>query len=403
MVTHVDVVVVGGGVMGSAAARAAAQSGKSVALLEQFAAGHKLGASHGATRNFNIAYREPEYLDLVTEARALWDGLSSETGTELLDLVGLVNHGRMEPLRAIKRSHESFGIRSEFLSAEQASERWAGMTFRSDVLFVPESGRVRAADALEALRMSAESGGAQFHYDSPVRDIVVHGADGVTVMTDTTEFRAKRVIVTAGAWSHKVLSQLVALPPLRVTQEQPAHFQPLDATTDWPSFNHSPDPRSTADSYWYSPTYGMFTPGEGVKIGWHGVGPVVDPDSRNFQPEPVQLAALQRYASEWFPGLDASTYTPISCTYTSTDSGNFILDRFGPVVVGAGFSGHGYKFAPAVGRILAELADGVPAPALFRTPRVFGARDRLQDVLRADLPAAHGANDLLVNPSRKQT
>lgn len=354
--------------MGSAAARAAAQSGKSVALLEQFAAAHTRGASHGATRNFNTAYREPEYLDLVTEARALWDGLSNETGTQLLDLVGLINHGSMKPLKAIKLAHESFGIRSDFLRAEEASERWAGMRFRGDVLYVPESGRVRAADALKALRISAESGGAHFHYESTVRDIVVHGDDAVTVTTDTTEFRAKRLIVTAGAWSHKVLSQLVALPPLRVTQEQPAHFLPLDAAADWPSFNHSPDPRSPADSYWYSPTYGMFTPGEGVKIGWHGVGPVVDPDSRDFLPEPVQLSALQRYASEWFPGLDAGTCTPISCTYTSTESGNFILDRFGPVVVGAGFSGHGYKFAPAVGRILAELADGVPAPALFRTP-----------------------------------
>ncbi|POH57862.1 FAD-dependent oxidoreductase [Arthrobacter glacialis] len=366
MVTQVDVVVVGGGVMGSAAARAVAQSGKSVALLEQFAAGHQLGASHGTTRNFNTAYREPEYLALVTEARALWDGLSHETGTQLLDLVGLVNHGNVEPLLGIKQSHESLGIDSEFLSAEQASERWAGMTFRSDVLFVPESGRVRAAEALAALRTSAETGGAQFHYESPVRDIIVHGDHSVRVITDTTEFLAERVIVTAGAWTHKVLSQLMELPPLVVTQEQPAHFQPLDASVDWPSFNHSPDPRSTADDYWYSPTYGMFTPGEGVKIGWHGVGPVVDPDSRDFLPEAVQLAALQRYANEWFPGLDATACEPISCTYTSTESENFILDRFGPVVVGAGFSGHGYKFAPAIGRVLADLADGKPAPALFR-------------------------------------
>ena len=113
----------------------------------------------------------------------------------------------------------------------------------------------------------------------------------------------------------------------------------------------------------------MLTPGEGVKAGWHGVGPVVDPDLRDYEAEPVQFAALRRYAREWLPGVDADVAAPMSCTYPTTPDSTFVLDASGPVTVGAGFSGHGFKFTPAVGRILADLADGRPAPGVFRLGR----------------------------------
>jgi sarcosine oxidase len=372
--TQVDVVVVGGGAMGSAAAWQVARRGQSVVMLEQFEPGHTVGASHGATRNFNTAYSETDYVELVGEARVLWDDLAEETGTQLLDLVGLVNHGDIGPLRHVRQTHEAFGVASEFLSPGEAAARWQGMRFRSEVLLVPGAGRVRAADSLVAFRYSAEASGAQFLYNSPVRAITVLGDDNVVVTTDAEEYHATRVIVTAGAWSSSVLRSLVTLPPLVVTQEQPAHFRPLDPSTVWPSFNHTPDPAVRDDDYWYSPVYGMLTPGEGIKAGWHGVGPVIDPDARTYIPEPVQFAALQRYAAEWLPGVDAEAADPISCTYTSTESGDFILDRVGPVVVGAGFSGHGFKFTPAIGRVLADLADGIAAPARFAIDRPELAR-----------------------------
>ena len=114
----------------------------------------------------------------------------------------------------------------------------------------------------------------------------------------------------------------------------------------------------------------MHTPGEGIKAGWHAVGPETDPDRRSFEPEPGQLAALQRYAAEWLPGVDPESCVPISCTYTLTRDEHFVLDRSGPIVVGAGFSGHGFKFVPTVGRILADLVEGTrPAPSLFRMDR----------------------------------
>ena len=186
--------------------------------------------------------------------------------------------------------------------------------------------------------------------------------------------------MTVGAWTTGLLTGVLAVPRLRVTQEQPAHFAlrggeadaAARAARDWPGFNHARDTTDPRYGYWYSPVYGMYTPGQGIKAGWHGTGPVTDPDRRSFLPEPVQLAALQRYVREWLPGADAETLEPVSCTYTTTVDEDFVLDRVGPVTVGAGFSGHGFKFTPTVGRILADLAtDAAAAPprfALSRTP-----------------------------------
>jgi len=96
----------------------------------------------------------------------------------------------------------------------------------------------------------------------------------------------------------------------------------------------------------------------------------VDPDRRSFLPEPRQRRALQRYARDWLPGVDADSMADISCTYTTAADHNFVLDRIGPVVIGAGFAGHGFKFTPVVGRILADLAAGDgQAPAMFSASR----------------------------------
>ncbi|MDN5913781.1 MAG: FAD-dependent oxidoreductase, partial [Pseudonocardia sp.] len=102
-------------------------------------------------------------------------------------------------------------------------------------------------------------------------------------------------------------------------------------------------------------------------------GPVTDPDARTYEPEPVQLAALRRYASEWLPGVDADSPVPISCTYTTTGSEDFLLGRRGPFAIGAGFSGHGFKFAPAIGRILLDLTEGKDAPERFSGPLAVAA------------------------------
>lgn len=372
MRTHLDTVIIGGGAMGSAAAWALASRGRAVTLLEQFSPGHRNGASHGATRNLNPGYANPDYVAMLAEAVRLWDELEADAGERLLARTGVVNHGTDPGLGEVRRALHRAGLRAEFLSAAEAGERWRGIRFDQQVLHMPDGGQLNPDAALPALQRLAVGRGADIRHRVRVLDLAVED-DGVRLTIDadgsTEVLTARQAVVTAGAWTSKLLGALAPLPRLTVTQEQPAHFAVADEGAVWPGFNHVP---GTGAEYadWYSPVYGMQTPAEGIKAGWHGVGPVVDPDRRSFTPEPAQMAALQRYARRWLPGVDADTLADISCTYTTTVDENFILDRIGPLVIGAGFSGHGFKFTPAVGRILADLVTGAgPAPAIFSASR----------------------------------
>jgi sarcosine oxidase len=375
MVTRVETVVVGGGAMGAATAWQLARRGHEVALLERWQPGHRMGASHGASRNFNVAYSDPTYVRMLVEALPLWRELEAESGAALLDLVGVANHGPRGGFDHVRAALAGAGIPAEFLSAAEAGERWPGIRFDTRVLFNEQAGRVNADATVRALHESAAAAGADVRHRTRALRIEVVD-DGLVRVASVTEagvaevFEARTAVVALGGWTMKLLTG-VPLPRLVVTQEQPAHFAVRDGAVAWPSFNHFPGDGDAYD-YWRSPVYGMLTPGEGVKAGWHGAGPVVDPDARDFAAVPEQLAALQRYAREWLPGVDADAADPISCTYTTTPDEHFVLDRIGPVVVGAGFSGHGFKFVPVVGRILADLADGSgPAPELFAARRAI--------------------------------
>ena len=366
---RVDVVVIGGGAMGSAAAWQLASRGRDVLLLERFQPPHKNGASHGATLNFNQSYADPAYVSMLVEALPLWRELEASSGQKLLSSVGVANHGDNSAFDAVHAALTSAGIPSEFLPVDEAQRRWPGIRFDSRVLFNAQAGQLNADRAVTALQQAAAESGAHVRHGARVTSLRVLGDDEVRVTYTAADSEhtvvARRVVVTAGAWTEKLLAGVTAHPRLVVTQEQPAHFAVRDPELQWPGFNHAPSAGDARYDYWYTAVYGMFTPGEGVKAGWHGVGPVLDPDARTFTPEPVQLAALQRYAREWLPGVDADALVPISCTYTTTPDSNFVIDRAGPIAVGAGFSGHGFKFTPTVGRILADLVDGRPAPALF--------------------------------------
>ncbi|WEO78253.1 FAD-dependent oxidoreductase [Cryobacterium sp. SO2] len=369
MITRVDTLVIGGGAMGSAAAWELARRGREVTLLERFQPGHTNGASHGASRNFNLSYSDPTYVAMLVEALRLWRELEDETDTGLLEQVGLVNHGQGQPFGQVHAALSGVGFDPEMLSVDAAQERWPGIRFDTEVLYTPEAGRLNANASVTALQRAAAARGARIEHGLPATSLTVQGDDSVLVTTESEQFQARRAIVTLGAWTSSLLGGLLPLPRLVVTQEQPAHFAALDTRFTWPGFNHGYRPGTAGYEYWRSPVYGMHTPGEGIKAGWHGVGSVVDPDHRDFTSEPDQLLALRRYAREWLPGADPDDFTEISCTYTTTPDENFVLDRRGPVIVGAGFSGHGFKFTPTVGRILADLTVGVPAPALFALGR----------------------------------
>jgi len=362
-----DVVVVGGGVMGSATAWSLARRGVDVVLLEQFGPGHDLGASHGRARIYRSSYAEPHHQALVAEGRRLWAELEDETGRRVLHPgagVATAAPAGQARLREVATAMQRAGVEHEWLTPAEAAERWAGLRFPGPVLHEPHTaGRVDADTAVAALQDAAGAHGAVVGHHRRVTAVLPDG-DGVRVRQAAGgDVRARAAVVTAGAWTPDVLGPTVLVPPLRVTEEQPAHFRPVSADLVWPSFTADPDPAEG----WPAGVYGLDSPGEGVKVGFHGAGAECTPDTRDRRPDRARLARLQEYVRRWLPGLDPDSAEPVSCTYTSTSTGEFVLDRVGPVVVGAGFSGHGFKSAPAVGRVLADLAlgqPGVPALAL---------------------------------------
>jgi sarcosine oxidase len=157
-----------------------------------------------------------------------------------------------------------------------------------------------------------------------------------------TTWSAPVAVVTAGAWVTHVLGRRA--PDVTVTQEQVQHFTPTVAQ-EWPSFIHHRRP-------WI---YGLLTPGEGVKVDHHHVGPVVDPDHR-VPRDPQAEQAVVRYVEEWLPGLDPTPVHTTECLYTTTPDESFVIERAGPVVIGSPCSGHGFKFTPLIGQRLADLA-----------------------------------------------
>lgn len=338
--------------MGSATAWHLARRGVDVHLVERFEPGHTRGASHGARRNFNVAYDRPHHLAWLREAREGWAELEAEAGATLLSRSAMITHGHddLDPLAAAIRAG---GFAAEVLDAAAAAARWPGFRFDGPVLHNPDAGQVHADEALRALQSGAERHGARISWNTRVVEIAPAVSGARVTIEDAAGRRIlnpRRVVLTAGAWSAGLAAGLVPLPRLRVTQEQPAHFAVRDESLPWPGFNHFPSAERPV------PVYGMLTPGEGLKAGWHAAGPEIDPDRRTFRPDPALTAGIRTYAREWLPGVDPDSLTEITCTYTSTPDAEFVLERRGPVVVGAGFSGHGFKFTPTIGRILADLA-----------------------------------------------
>ena len=359
-----DVVVVGGGAMGSAAAWQLAARGADTVLLERFEPGHVRGASHGASRIFRYAYPDPYYAELAVQALRHWRDIEATTRRELLTVTGGVDHGPAPDVALIAEALDAAGVPGEWLPAEQAAERWPGLRFDTPVLHHASTGRLDADQAVDAFQQLAAGAGAQVHHDARVTEIR-RGIDAVEVVVGDEVMRAGRVVVAAGAWTRRLLDGLVDLPELQVTQEQPAHFAAL-TEGEWPSFIHYRGP----DLAPFHMGYGLRTPGEGVKIGFHHSGPECDPDARDFAPEPTRQQALLDYVREWVPGVDADSSTPISCTYTTTPTADFVVDVSDRIVVAAGFSGHGFKFAPLVATMVADLvAGGEPVHPRFALAR----------------------------------
>ncbi len=359
-----SVAVVGGGAIGSATAWRLAQRGHRVVLFEQYAAGHLRGGTHGSSRIFRYSYLLTEYVALAGRATRLWRRLERLDGQRFYARTGSVDHGDPARVQRLTRALLQAGIEHSVLTPRAAELQWPGLRFDGMVLHHPDSGRLHADLAVAALQRRARVAGAETWFHTPAIGLRV-SPSGVRVLTASGSIRFDQVVLAAGAWTADLLASIPglakALPPLVTTQEQPVHFAPVETPVGWPSFLHHPGAEHTGPG-----VYGLASP-DGVKVGEHRTGHRTTPQRRDFQPESAGIARLQEYAARWLPGVDPSAVTATTCLSTSTPDGHFVVDRAGSITVAAGFSGHGFQFAPAIGELAAGLVGGTAdPPELFR-------------------------------------
>lgn len=340
---QIDVVVVGAGVMGSAAARALARAGREVLVLERFRVEHTRGSSHGRARVFRFSYDDPKFVRMAQESLPLWRELEAETGEEILTTTGGLDAGKgmAERISALEVSGADF----EVLEGPERRRRFPDVALPGDepVLFQGDAGVVAADRAWRAFSRSAVEAGAELREDTPVDRLTVED-DHVDIRAGEEAWRARVAVITAGAWTRRLLWGIGEDIPTTPTRETVAFFRLPEAIVP-PVLVEWTEP----------PLYALFSFEQGLKVAEHHAGPVTDPD-QNGEVSEDSLSRLAGWVRERYPKADAEPHHAEACIYTNTIDENFILERRGPLVIGSPCSGHGFKFAPWVGRRLAQLA-----------------------------------------------
>jgi sarcosine oxidase len=317
------VAVVGAGVMGCATAWALRERGAEVTVHEQFSLDHDRGSSHGRTRIFRVAYPEPDWVRLAQEAYAGWQ----ELDPELLGLYGLIELVADSALTSA-RALDECGVPYRLLTEDEVRAYGASLPSGWAALYVPDAGVVFADRARHTF---LDAAGVEVETNRRVES--------------TDELEADVVVVTAGSWVRDLVPDL----PVKVTRETVAYFR-----------HAGPPPPSIVDLNAETGGHGMYSlhdPVHGLKAGAHHAGAEADPDTE-AAPDPAIVERIASWVRERFPDVDPEPVAAQSCLYTTTADEQFVLERRGRVVVGSACSGHGFKFAPAVGRRLAELALG---------------------------------------------
>ncbi len=315
------VAVVGAGIMGAATAWALRERGAEVTVYEQFELDHDRGSSHGRTRIFRVAYPDADWIRFAQEAYAGWQQLDPG----LLGLYGLVELVA-DPALTSARALDECGVPYRWLGRDEVRALGANLPEGWTALHVADAGVVFADRARHAF---LEAAGVEVETNRRIES--------------TDELDADVVVVTAGPWARELVPEL----PVTVTRETLAYFR-----------REGPPPPSIVDLNAETGGHGMYSlhdPAHGLKAGAHHAGPEADPGTA-APPNPAIVERISLWVRERFPDVDPKPVDAQTCLYTTTADERFVLERRGRVVVGSACSGHGFKFAPAVGRRLAELA-----------------------------------------------
>jgi sarcosine oxidase len=353
-----DVVVIGLGVMGSAALHRLAIRGVRVLGIEQYEPGHDRGSSHGATRIIRLGYFEhPSYVSLLRDAYPLWRELEAKIGRRLLHTTGIAEIGAPESelVKGTLTAARQHALPHDILDAAALMRRYPAFRVPGDFVGVvqPDGGFLDAEPALLGLVELARAGGATIRTNEAVRAIEPDPA-GVRVVTGRDVVETAAVIVTAGARVKSLLPDLPA--PFRVTRQVLAWFEPRDTAL----FSADRFPVFMIESP-HGFHYGFpMDPHRGVKLGkHHHLDETVDPDNYDRAVSPRDERAIRVALENYLPAANGKLVAATTCLYTMAPDGDFIVDTlpgWPQVVIGSPCSGHGFKFAPLIGEILADLA-----------------------------------------------
>ena len=355
-----DAIVIGIGGMGSASAYQLAQRGWRVLGLEQHDLLHELGSSHGLTRIIRLAYHEhPSYVPLLRRSYELWHELEGRAGERLLITTGSVEGGPEDgpTFRGSLAAAELHDLPHEVLDLDELRRRYPayGDFDRSlRVVWQPDGGFLLAERSIVTHVTQAMKHGAELHFREPVRDWQPTAEGGIRVTTERGTYEAGRLLICAGAWAGRMVSQLALI--VNPERQVLAWLQPtrpeLFAPERFPVFVLDVD----EGSYYGFPVHDV----PGFKFGrFHHLREPIDPDDPDRSTRPDDEAFLRAFAARYFPDGAGPTLMLKACIFENSPDEHFLIDLLADtpqVSVAAGFSGHGYKFCSVVGEVMADLA-----------------------------------------------
>lgn len=375
-----DAIVLGAGAMGSAAAYYLAKAGQRVLLLEQFEIDHQKGSSYGFSRIIRYSYDDPRYIELAKATYPLWFALEDEAGDQLYIKTGGIDFGTPdEPsLQSTIESVKNASIPHEILTPAEAVQRFPQFRFDDDmtILYQPDSGMLRASLCVRTHIRLAQDHGAIVADQTPVTGLTIH-AGSVEVTTPNETISAGKLVITGGAWLKNVLAPTGINLPLYIMRCQPAFFEPAGVDPAQYTGENMPVFIYHKDGDLHNAVYGMASlDGSGVKAAFHGGDHLNDPSEVNYTPDDPTIDRIRSVTRRSIPAIgNGRLKSTRICLYTMTPDTHFIIDhhpQFPHVVIGGGFSGHGFKFSTTIGKILTDLALDGSTPhdiSLFRATR----------------------------------